>query len=315
MEHNMGKTRLKVGLFVTLSFFLFAAAILWLAGSRFLQPVDTYTIYFTRSVSGLLPGAVVEYQGVTVGKVETLHLTAETPPRAQVVIALQPGTPVRRNTIAHLVGSFVTGIRFVQLEGGSADVPLLEPGGTIVVREGGLEEFRDHASEIAQRLITTLTRIEQDLLSRQNREAITTFLHSMSVLAENLRTSIDEIATPETHLAFRAMVSNLAEAAAGIKHTTVAINEVRDELFRDGQTMLVQIRHTAEMTARLANEIAQLTRHIDELVAENRLQLHQLLTNLAAASYDLKEASDTIRTDPSGLIWGKNRPPRELPDP
>ena len=311
----MGKTRLKVGLFVTLSFFLFAATILWLAGSRFLQSVDTYTIYFTKSVSGLLPGAVVEYQGVTVGKVEALHLTAETPPRAQVLIALQPGTPVRRNTIAHLVGSFVTGIRFVQLEGGSADIPLLEPGGTIVVREGGLEEFRDRASEIAQRLITTLTRIEQDLLSQQNREAVTTFLRSMSVLAENLRTSIDEIATPDTHLALRAMVNNLAEAAAGIKHTTIAINEVRDELFRDGQTMLIQIRHTAEMTARLADEVAQLTRHIDELVVENRPQLHQLLTNLADASYDLKEASDTIRTDPSGLIWGKNRPPRELPDP
>ena len=311
----MGKTRLKVGLFVTLSFFLFAATILWLAGSRFLQSVDTYTIYFTKSVSGLLPGAVVEYQGVTVGKVEALHLTAETPPRAQILIALQPGTPVRRNTIAHLVGSFVTGIRFVQLEGGSADVPLLEPGGTIVVREGGLEEFRDRASEIAQRLITTLTRIEQDLLSQQNREAVTTFLRSMSVLAENLRTSIDEIATPDTHLALRAMVNNLAEAAAGIKHTTIAINEVRDELFRDGQTMLIQIRHTAEMTARLADEVAQLTRHIDELVVENRPQLHQLLTNLADASYDLKEASDTIRTDPSGLIWGKNRPPRELPDP
>ena len=311
----MGKTRLKVGLFVTLSFFLFAATILWLAGSRFLQSVDTYTIYFTKSVSGLLPGAVVEYQGVTVGKVEALHLTAETPPRAQILIALQPGTPVRRNTIAHLVGSFVTGIRFVQLEGGSADVPLLEPGGTIVVREGGLEEFRDRASEIAQRLITTLTRIEQDLLSQQNREAVTTFLRSMSVLAENLRTSIDEIATPDTHLALRAMVNNLAEAAAGIKHTTIAINEVRDELFRDGQTMLIQIRHTAEMTARLADEVAQLTRHIDELVVENRPQLHQLLTNLADASYDLKEASDTIRTDPSGLIWGKNKPPRELPDP
>ncbi len=313
MEHS--KTRLKVGLFVTLSFFLFAAAILWLAGSRFFQPVDTYTIYFTRSVSGLLPGAAVEYQGVTVGKVEALHLTAETPPRAHVVIALQPGTPVRRDTIAHLVGSFVTGIRFVQLEGGSADAPLLEPGGTIVVREGGLEEFRDRASEIAQRLINTLTRIEQDLLSQRNREALAAFLHSMSALAENMRTSLGEIATPETNLALRAMIKNLADAAAGIKHTTSAINEVRDELFRDGQTMLVQISHTAEMTARLADEVAQLTRHIDELVVENRPQLHRLLTNLAAASHDLKEASDTIRTDPSGLIWGRNRPPRELPDP
>src|SRR5215510_9478586 len=98
----MGKTRLKVGIFVTVSFFLLAGAILWLAGSRFLQPVDSYHIIFTRSVSGLLPGAAVEYQGVTVGKVDKIRLTDETPPRAAVTVALQPGTPVRQDTTAIL---------------------------------------------------------------------------------------------------------------------------------------------------------------------------------------------------------------------
>ncbi len=196
----MGKTRLKVGLFVTLSFFLLAGAILWLAGSRFLQPVDTYNIYFTKSVSGLLPGAAVEYQGVTVGKVESLRLTEETPPRARVTIALQPGTPVRRNTIAHLIGSFVTGIRFIELRGGSANFPLQESGGTIFVREGGLEEFRDKASEIAERLLNTLTRIERDLLNEQNSQAITTVLQNIAELTENLRASIDAVATPQTRL-------------------------------------------------------------------------------------------------------------------
>ncbi len=311
----MGKTRLKVGLFVTLSFFLLAGAILWLAGSRFLQPVDTYNIYFTKSVSGLLPGAAVEYQGVTVGKVESLRLTEETPPRARVTIALQPGTPVRRNTIAHLIGSFVTGIRFIELRGGSANFPLQESGGTIFVREGGLEEFRDKASEIAERLLNTLTRIERDLLNEQNSRAITTVLQNIAELTENLRASIDAVATPQTRLALKDMIKNLAEAAAGIKQATTAINDVRDELFQNSQTMLVQISHTAEMTSRLADQISQLTRHIDELVVENQPQLHQLLSNLSAASQDLKETSDTIRNDPSDLIWGKSQPPREIPDP
>ncbi len=311
----MGKTRLKVGLFVTLSFFLLAGAILWLAGSRFLQPVDTYNIYFTKSVSGLLPGAAVEYQGVTVGKVESLRLTEETPPRARVTVALQPGTPVRRNTIAHLIGSFVTGIRFIELQGGSANFPLQESGGTIFVREGGLEEFRDKASEIAERLLNTLTRIERDLLNEQNSQAITTVLQNIAELTENLRASIDAVATPQTRLALKDMIKNLAEAAAGIKQATTAINDVRDELFQNSQTMLVQISHTAEMTSRLADQISQLTRHIDELVVENQPQLHRLLSNLSAASQDLKETSDTIRNDPSDLIWGKSQQPREIPDP
>src|SRR5215475_10858925 len=130
----MGKTRLKVGIFVTVCFFILAGAILWLAGSRFLQPVDIYHIIFDKSVSGLLPGAAVEYQGVTVGKVDKIHLTHNTPPRVAVTIALQPGTPVRQDTTAILVGSLVTGIRIIELEGGSPITPPLKPGETISVR-------------------------------------------------------------------------------------------------------------------------------------------------------------------------------------
>ena len=116
-------------MFVTVSFFLFASALLWLAGSRFFQSVDTYTILFAESVSGLLPGAAVEYQGVTVGKVETLGLTQDAPPRVQVTIALQSGTPIRQDTTAHLIGSFVTGIRYIELAGGSSARSRLGPWG------------------------------------------------------------------------------------------------------------------------------------------------------------------------------------------
>lgn len=310
----MGQTRLKVGLFVTVSFFILAGAILWLAGSRFLQPVDTYQIVFDKSVSGLLPGAAVEYQGVTVGKVEALRLTQETPPRAAVTIALQPGTPVRQDTTAHLVGSFVTGIRFIELEGGSVDAPLLEPGGTIAVQEGGLEEFRDRASEIGERLLNTLIRIEQDVLSPANLTAISNFLRDISILAENLRTSLDEVSTPEIRASLKTMVDNLAQAAAGIRSATDAINEFRGDLFHDGKAMMVQIRQTAAVTANLAREVAQLTRHVDQLVVENRAELNQLLANLADTSRSLQEAAETVRNDPSELIWGRNLPEKEIPD-
>src|SRR5215510_2805820 len=171
----MGKTRLKVGIFVTVCFFILAGAILWLAGSRFLQPVDIYHIIFARSVSGLLPGAAVEYQGVTVGKVEKIYLTDDTPPSVRVTIALQPGTPVRQDTTAILVGSLVTGIRIIELEGGSPAMPPLEAGGTISVKGGEFEEFRDRASEIAERLVSVLTHIERDLLSPENSAAIAKF--------------------------------------------------------------------------------------------------------------------------------------------
>jgi len=310
----MGKTRLKVGLFVAVSFLILSAAILWLAGSRFLQPVEVYHIIFDKSVSGLLPGAAVEYQGVTVGKVEELQLTPEKPPRVAVTIALQPGTPVRQDTTALLVGSFLTGIRIIELEGGSASAPPLQRGGTIPVKGGEFEEFRDRASQIAERLLSTLTRIDLDVLSEDNRTATSTFLHNIALFAQEMRDSIEDVSTPETRAALKAMVDNLSQAAAGIKSATDAINEMRGDVLNDGKATVAQIRQTAAVTADLAREVSQLTRHIDQMVSENRNQVSQLLTNLDDTSRHLKEVADTIRTDPSELVWGKNQPEREIPD-
>lgn len=311
----MGQDRVKVGLFVTLSFFLFASALLWLAGSRFFQPVDTYTILFTESVSGLLPGAAVEYQGVTVGKVETIGLTLDAPPRVQATIALQPGTPIRKDTTAHLIGSFVTGIRYIQLAGGSSAAPVLEPGAIIPVQRGGLEEFQDRAGAIAERLLNTLTRIEQGVLSETNLTAVTDFLRNMSLLTTDLRTSLAEVSTPDTRLALRQMVDNLAQAAAGLKSATAAINTIREELFQDGKAMLVQIRHTAEVTADLASDVRRLTQHVDALVVDNRHEVRQVLNNLSHTSHELRELSVSLRADPSALVWGPTLSAKEIPDP
>jgi len=310
----MGRTRLKVGLFVTVSFFILAAAILWLAGSRFLRPVDHYQIIFDKSVSGLLPGAAVEYQGVTVGKVQEVHLTHDTPPRAVILVALQPETPIRQDTTALLVGSLVTGIRIIELEGGSPSAPPLEPGGTIVVQGGEFEAFRDRASEIAERLLHVLTRIEQDLLNVENSAAIASVLRNAAHLSESLGTSLDDLSTPETRASLKAMVDNLAQAAAGIKTVTEAINEMRGDIFNDGKAMIVQVRQTAAVTANLAKEVTQLTRHVDELIGENRQDLKQVLANLAETSRHLQETSDSLRNDPSELLWGRTLPEKEIPD-
>jgi phospholipid/cholesterol/gamma-HCH transport system substrate-binding protein len=324
----MGKTRLKVGIFVTVSFFILAAAILWLAGSRFLRPVDSYQILFDQSVSGLLPGAAVEYQGVTVGKVEIVQLTRDVPPRAAVIVALQPGTPIRTDTSAHLIGSLVTGIRFIELSGGSSTAPPLKLGGTIPVSGGEFEEFRDRASAIAERLLNTLTRIEQDLLSPENRSAISTFLKNASHLSETLSASFDDISTPETRTSLKTMVDNLAKAAEGIKSATDAINDIRGDFYTEGRAAIVQFRQTAAVTANLAAEAQKLAQHANELIkqtnhlagsanavlGDNRDDLNRLLANLAEASRHLKETVNTLRQDPSTLVWGNSVPEKEIPD-
>jgi ABC-type transporter Mla subunit MlaD len=222
----------------------------------------------------------------------------------------------------------VTGIRFVELTGGSADAPPLEVGGTIPVSTGEFEQFRDQASEIATRLLSTLTRIEQDLLNDENRVAFTTLLRNASHISETLSTSLDDVSTPATRASLKAMVDNLAQAAAGIKSATDAINDIRGDIYNEGRATMTQIRQTAAVTAKLAGEMREVVEHTAELakhanqlvvrfdgvVADNNEEFSQLLQNLNDTSRHLKETMNALKDDPSEIVWGRNLPEKEIPD-
>ena len=83
----------------------------------------------------------------------------------------------------------------------------------------------------------------------------------------------------------------------------------------DGKTLLVQMRQTAAVTARLANEVRQLTHHIDDIVVDNRQEVRQLLVNLSNTSQELRELSESLRNDPSAIVWGTTVSAKEIPDP
>jgi uncharacterized protein Yka (UPF0111/DUF47 family) len=182
------------------------------------------------------------------------------------------------------------------------------------VQGGEFEAFRDRAGQIAERLGNVLTRIEEDLLSPQNSAAIADVLRNAAHLSESLRTSLEDVSTPESRESFKRMVDNIAQAAAGIRSMTDALNEIRGDIFNDGKAMIVQIRQTAAVTASLAKEVTQLTRHLEELIGENRHELSQTLINLAETSRHLKETADAVQRDPSEIIWGKTLPEKEIPD-
>ena len=77
---------IKVGIFVLVSGAVLVGGLLWIAGSHLLRPVDSYTVLFDRSVTGLTAGANVEYKGVVVGRVRDIRLTADLPPLAYFIL-------------------------------------------------------------------------------------------------------------------------------------------------------------------------------------------------------------------------------------
>ena len=90
-----------------------------LVWSKLYDPKEYYNVRYLESVSGLEVGTSVKMKGVRVGQVLTISVDRHGE-SVIVTLALDPGTPITEDTRATLTAIGVTGLQFVELDGGTA---------------------------------------------------------------------------------------------------------------------------------------------------------------------------------------------------
>ena len=100
--------------------FSIAAAIfaVWLGSPGHRDDV-VYRIHFAESVSGLAVGDPVKFRGVDVGTVKAMRIDPDDPRLVQVDVRLRKETPVKTDTKASLAMKGITGVVFIELNGGN----------------------------------------------------------------------------------------------------------------------------------------------------------------------------------------------------
>lgn len=102
-----------IGIAVAAAFFS-----VWLVSSGQRDDV-LYRIHFNESVTGMALGDPVKFHGVDVGSVKAIALDPADPRRVQVDVRLRKETPVKTDTKAILKLKGVTGVVYVELNGGA----------------------------------------------------------------------------------------------------------------------------------------------------------------------------------------------------
>lgn len=189
------KTRL--GLFVVATSVAIALVLVVFGGMRFWERRDTYVIYFEDSVMGLERGADVMFAGIRVGRVDDIELVPDDLSRVKVTIKIEHGLPVRADTEATLQYAGITGLKTIDLRGGSPGAPRLPAGSTIPTGETLVDRFEKTAEKLAERSEEILDGAGKVM---ENLERTSTELHSM--VAENrvaLHTTITSVGTAARH--------------------------------------------------------------------------------------------------------------------
>ena len=113
-----------IGLFILAMIAATFGFVYWLENKGGFAERETYQIKFQGSVSGLLIGSAVLFNGIRVGEVTGLGLNADAPQDVIATIAVARGTPIRSDTVVNIETQGLTGGAAVALKGGSASSPL-----------------------------------------------------------------------------------------------------------------------------------------------------------------------------------------------
>jgi len=304
----MRRTRsnlIKVGLLVVVAGGLLAAGLLWIAGARVFRAVSTYTVLFDESVSGLNAGANVEYQGVVVGRVRDIQLTTHVPPKVAVIVDIEPGTPVRSDTQAALLGSLVTGIKYIQFRGGTSNGGLLPPQGIIRGEVPSLELFRDRLTEIADRVVDILRGLDDHVFTDENARRLSAFLTDMGAVAASLNKTMEMFRPEDTSRDLLQLVQRLTRAADTANAILTDFHSRRGAIYGRLETALGDLGATVRQTR-------ELVRGTEQEVSATGGSIGTLVAELTLVTRQLQETLDVLRSDPSLLLWSRPVPEREI---
>lgn len=331
--------KIRLGVFVAVAVALLLSILVFILGATWWADQDSYEVRYDISVSGLEVGAPVKYNGVRVGRVERIWIDPDQVSQTVIAISLQKGTPVKENARAVLNVQGITGLRFIELAGGTSEAKTIHPGATIEAGTSVVDKLTGQAEALsikAELLINQMLALTgsenralvSDVLERvgsltvtldklllENKQSIDAILQNTGTAAMGLARTLEEVRlvvreSNETIVSLRKRAEAVFDGGrvqALIDDARGAMQDVRARL---GQAELGQTFRTLDQLIRRLDTLAE---KVDLVVSRSREDLQSTLRYLSEATENLRDFSRLIREDPSRLLRGQEKRGRELP--
>jgi len=301
--------KIRLGIFVTLLSVLLIAALIFIAGDKLMESWDYYYItYSDVSVNGLQVGGQVRYHGIEIGKVEEIKIVPDDVTKVRVKISVSEGTPVKTDTEAHLVLVGITGLKIVELTGGSNETLLLKPGSEILPGVSILDNISGKAEVMAEKLELIMNNI-LEITNSDNQDRISSILTSVDTILianqepiNNIVVNLDSTTAELTELLH---TSNeiLARLNSIIQSGTIdtMLTNFEDISSELADLDIAELIDQMNLTVRQINSTVQ---KIDLTIVRSQQDLLDTITSIREVADYLEDFSRRISEDPTILLRG-----------
>lgn len=311
-----------IGAFALLVVILTAGFAMWISKAALDREWNIFRVVFAESVTGLTVGGAVQYNGIQVGEVRLLQLDPDDPARVWATVRVGAEVPVRRDTVARLAFTGVTGVAVIQLSGGSPGAELLrgdlDAPGVIIAQPSTIAQLLSSSEDIASTASEVLVRINR-LLSEQNVQRVASTLEHLETLSRAAAESESDIRTvlSEAANASRRLAELLDGAESAMRRLDAGLTRAENALAGELPQLSAKLNASLDAIERLSGDSAA-------LVADNRAALTRFsqqglsqvgptLSELRALLEEWRRLSQQLEHSPSDFILGRGQLPEYQP--
>lgn len=295
----------RLGVFVAAGTLLLAGFLFVSLGVKFSQKTKKYYAYFVgESMSGLEQSATVKYTGVPIGKVEKIAYLPTDISKVKVTLSVQDDFPMKDGMYATTGMLGITGLKYVEIMGGTNGAPLLKAGAEIPTRVSAFASISGKAEVIVAKI-------------------------------ELLLNNINSLSNPDSLKSLRVMLDNIAAITTDARSISSGIRPRVDSLTETATSLLVKIDNIAEdiqsftstldttlSAKRFANTITlvdstaislkQLSDNLALMVRQSREDFTVSMQNLREASESANELAKVLAENPSLMLKGEAQKERNI---
>jgi phospholipid/cholesterol/gamma-HCH transport system substrate-binding protein len=336
------RERAIVGLFIAVCGVLLFGTLLAIWGG--IASSGTRYRTFFKFAGGIQPGTAVRYEGLRIGRVERVQVDPTDTSRIEVDVLVDRRTPVNSTSVARVSSLGPLSDNYIEISAGQNGATASVPGSVLPSAETfNLAQLGDLIQGLAPQVQSTLAKLDKNLDGLQ-----TTVARANDLLNDENRTHVSELIARADDLVNETNRTNLASSLAQIHQLLDDVKPKLSASLTNVQDVTGKMAPLLEDVKMATNRADRMLAHLDEVLAENRGDLHaslgelhnalskstalleqlqevtsensgnidDILANMRMTTENLRSLSDTVRASPASLIRGTNfreHKPGEIP--
>ena len=281
----------KIGMFIIIFTLLILGVVFWLGKYGFeKKKYDNYSIYFQESISGLNVGSAIKYKGFEVGTVDEIKINPKNSEQIQLNIAIKTGTPIKEDNYAILGSLGITGLKYIELKGGTNDSALLkenEEGIKVISsRTSVLTTLFDSTEDITTEFMIVLNQIKKVI----NDKNIETFSNLLTK-SERSMSNIEQ------------MSSYLVDGEKKIDGLLKKISNLTNTSGKSFESINKSANSFKELSNEFLSELKEGSFNIKELSKESFDKLNHVLNSLENTLTQGQKLIEDLDESPSDVIF------------